>query len=44
MIQSTLLLLETGKRAAGNSADEFAKLDPSGVGLIIFALTIVFTV
>jgi len=44
MIQSTLLLVETGQRAAGNSADEFAKLDPTGVGLIIIALTIVFTV
>jgi Na+-transporting methylmalonyl-CoA/oxaloacetate decarboxylase gamma subunit len=44
MIESTLLLVETGKRAAGNSADEFAKLDPTGVGLIIIALTIVFTV
>lgn len=44
MIQSTLLLVETGKRAAGNSADEFAKLDPSGVGMIIIALSIIFTV
>lgn len=44
MIHSTLLLVETGKLAAGKSADEFAKLDPNGVGLIIIALTIVFTV
>jgi len=44
MLQSTLLLVETGKHAAGNSADQFAKLDPTGVGLIIIALTIVFTV
>jgi len=44
MIQSTLLLAEAGQRAAGNSADEFAKLDPTGVGLILIALTIVFTV
>jgi Na+-transporting methylmalonyl-CoA/oxaloacetate decarboxylase gamma subunit len=44
MIPSTLILVESGQRAAGNSADEFAKLDPTGVGLIIIALTIVFTV
>lgn len=44
MIQSILLLVETSKRATGNSADEFAELDPTGVGLIIIALTIVFTV
>jgi Na+-transporting methylmalonyl-CoA/oxaloacetate decarboxylase gamma subunit len=39
-----LLLVETGKRAAGNSADAFAKLDPYGIAMIIIALTIVFTV
>ena len=44
MIPSTLILVESGQLAAGNSADEFAKLDPTGVGLIIIALTIVFTV
>ena len=32
IIQSTLLLVETGKSAAGNSANEFVKLNPSGVG------------
>lgn len=44
MIYSILLLVETGKNTAGKSADEFAKLDPTGIGLIIIALTIVFTV
>ena len=44
MIQSTLLLVETSQRVAGKSAEEFARLDPSGIAMIIIAMTIVFTV
>lgn len=44
MIQSTLLLVETSQRVVGKSAEEFARLDPSGIAMIIIAMTIVFTV
>ena len=44
MIRSTLLLVESSQRVAGKSAEEFARLDPSGIAMVIIAMTIVFTV
>lgn len=41
---STLLLVESSQRIAGKSAEEFARLDPSGIAMVIIAMTIVFTV
>jgi Na+-transporting methylmalonyl-CoA/oxaloacetate decarboxylase gamma subunit len=41
---STLLLVESSQRVAGKSAEEFARLDPSGIAMVIIAMTIVFTV
>jgi Na+-transporting methylmalonyl-CoA/oxaloacetate decarboxylase gamma subunit len=44
MIQSTLLVVESSQRVAGKSAEEFARLDPYGLAMVIIAMTIVFTV
>jgi len=38
----TLILAETGERVAGKSAEEFGKLDPSGIAMILIAMTVVF--
>jgi glutaconyl-CoA/methylmalonyl-CoA decarboxylase subunit delta len=40
---STLMLAVTGERVAGKSAEEFGKMDPTGVAMAIIAMTIVFS-
>jgi Na+-transporting methylmalonyl-CoA/oxaloacetate decarboxylase gamma subunit len=42
MMLSTLLLVETGERIAGKSAEDFGKMDPTGIAMAIIAMTIVF--
>jgi len=44
MTLSILLLVKSGERIAGKSAEEFSKMDPSGVVMVIIAMTVVFTV
>ena len=43
MTLSILLLAETGERVAGKSAEEFGKMDPTGIAMAIIAMTIVFS-
>jgi len=42
MTLSTLMLAAAGERVAGKSAEEFGKMDPTGVAMSIIAMTIVF--
>lgn len=44
MILTLILLVESSQRTPGKSAEEFAKLDPSGIAMLVIAMTIVFTV
>ena len=39
---STLMLAETGGRVPGKAAEEFGKMDPSGLAMILIAMTVVF--
>jgi len=39
---STLLLAKTGERVAGKAAQEFGKMDPTGIAMTIIAMTVVF--
>jgi len=43
MILSTLLIVEAGERVAAKSADEFGKMDPTGIAMALIAMTIVFS-
>jgi Na+-transporting methylmalonyl-CoA/oxaloacetate decarboxylase gamma subunit len=43
MMLSILLLAETGERVAGKSAEEFGKMDPTGIAMSVIAMTIVFS-
>jgi glutaconyl-CoA/methylmalonyl-CoA decarboxylase subunit delta len=43
MIHSTLMLVKAGERIAGKSAEEFGKMDPTGIAMTIIAMTVVFT-
>jgi len=40
---STLLLAETGTRVRGAAAEEFGKMDPTGIAMTIIAMSVVFT-
>ena len=40
---STLLLIEAGNRVRGSAAEEFGKMDPTGIAMAVIAMTIVFT-
>ena len=40
---STLLLVEAGERVAGKSAEEFGKMDPTGIAMAVIAMSIVFS-
>jgi Na+-transporting methylmalonyl-CoA/oxaloacetate decarboxylase gamma subunit len=42
MILSTLLLVETGNRVRGAAAEEFGKMDPTGIAMTVIAMTVVF--
>lgn len=39
---STLLLAESGTRVRGAAAEEFGKMDPTGLAMTIIAMTVVF--
>jgi glutaconyl-CoA/methylmalonyl-CoA decarboxylase subunit delta len=43
MILTSLLLAEAGGRVQGKAAEEFGKMDPTGISMAIIAMTIVFT-
>jgi Na+-transporting methylmalonyl-CoA/oxaloacetate decarboxylase gamma subunit len=43
MMLSTILLVEAGERVAGKSAEEFGKMDPTGVAMAVIAMSIVFS-
>jgi len=40
---SILMLAEAGERIPGKAADEFGRLDPQGVAMIVIAMTVVFS-
>ncbi len=42
MTLSILLLAETGNRVRGAAAEEFGKMDPTGIAMTIIAMTVVF--
>jgi Na+-transporting methylmalonyl-CoA/oxaloacetate decarboxylase gamma subunit len=42
MTLSILLLAETGDRVRGAAAEEFGKMDPTGIAMTIIAMTVVF--
>ena len=42
MLFSILMLAEVGQRVSGKSAEEFGKMDPTGIAMAIIAMTIVF--
>jgi Na+-transporting methylmalonyl-CoA/oxaloacetate decarboxylase gamma subunit len=42
MMLSTLLLAETGNRVRGAAAEEFGKMDPTGIAMTMIAMTVVF--
>lgn len=44
MIPKLILLVESSQHTRGKSAEEFAKLDPSGIAMLMIALNSVFTV
>lgn len=39
---STLLLVEAGNRVRGTAAEEFGRMDPTGIAMAVIAMTIVF--
>jgi len=40
---STLLVVKAGERVAGKAAEEFGRMDPNGVAMIMIAMTVVFS-
>lgn len=40
---SAIVLAEAGERVAGKSAEEFGKMDPTGIAMVIIAMTVVFS-
>lgn len=44
MIQSTIILVSAGERVVSKSAEEFSRLDPTGITMVIIAMSVVFTV
>ena len=43
MTTSTLLIVKAGERVAGQAAEEFGRMDPSGIAMIMIAMTVVFS-
>jgi glutaconyl-CoA/methylmalonyl-CoA decarboxylase subunit delta len=43
MMLSILLLEETGTRVQSAAAEEFGRMDPTGIAMAVIAMTIVFT-
>jgi len=43
MTTSTLLVVKAGERVAGKAAEEFGRMDPTGVAMIMIAMTVVFS-
>lgn len=42
MMLSTLLTIEAGTRVRGAAAEEFGKMDPTGIAMAMIAMTVVF--
>lgn len=42
MMLQSLLVLEAGSRVRGAAAEEFGKMDPTGVAMTMIAMTVVF--
>jgi Na+-transporting methylmalonyl-CoA/oxaloacetate decarboxylase gamma subunit len=42
MMLSTQLAIKAGERVAGKAAEEFGKMDPTGIAMTIIAMTVVF--
>ncbi len=40
---STLLVVKAGERVAGKAAEEFGKMDPTGLAMIMIAMIVVFS-
>jgi hypothetical protein len=43
MMLATLLIVEAGERVAGKTAEEFGKMDPTGIAMAMIAMSIVFS-
>ena len=43
MMTSTLLVVKAGERVAGKAAEEFGRMDPTGIAMIMIAMTVVFS-
>jgi Na+-transporting methylmalonyl-CoA/oxaloacetate decarboxylase gamma subunit len=43
MMHPTLILVKAGERVAGKAAEEFGKMDPTGIAMTMIAMTVVFT-
>lgn len=39
---STILVVKAGERVAGKAAEEFGKMDPTGIAMTIIAMSVVF--
>jgi Na+-transporting methylmalonyl-CoA/oxaloacetate decarboxylase gamma subunit len=42
MTTATLLVVKAGERVAGKAAEEFGRMDPTGVAMTIIAMSVVF--
>jgi Na+-transporting methylmalonyl-CoA/oxaloacetate decarboxylase gamma subunit len=42
MMLSTLILVQSGERVRGAAAEEFGKMDPTGLAMTFIAMTVVF--
>lgn len=42
MMPSILLLVKSGERVRGAAADEFGRMDPTGIAMAFIAMTVVF--
>lgn len=40
---STLIVVKAGERVAGKAAEEFGRMDPTGIAMIMIAMSVVFT-
>lgn len=43
MMPLTLMLVKSGDRVAGQAAEEFGKMDPTGIAMIMIAMAVVFS-
>ena len=40
---TTLIVVKAGERVAGKAAEEFGRMDPTGIAMIMIAMTVVFS-